>query len=215
MASWRIAPSLGRLRAEVNTRFPRRDKRSDGDLGDVRHLSRSSDHNPYNGYVHAWDVDKDGVDIWAIVRAAIAHPSTNYVIWNRTIWSRAYGFRARRYTGSNPHTMHAHISVMRNSTGRFNTRRWLGATATPKPAAPGPTRTLRLTTPYMRGADVLHAQYKLNLWRLSQRQPRIGQDSVYGPGTRSAMVDFQRRKGLAADGVCGPRTWDALRRVGT
>ncbi|OFI39273.1 hypothetical protein BIU82_15495 [Arthrobacter sp. SW1] len=39
---------------------------------------------------------------------------------------------------------------------------------------------------------------------------RTTQDGIFGPGTKSVVIAFQRSKGLAADGVVGPRTWAAL-----
>ena len=35
-------------------------------------------------------------------------------------------------------------------------------------------------------------------------------DGVFGPRTHAAAVEFQRRSGLEADGIVGPRTWEAL-----
>ena len=36
-------------------------------------------------------------------------------------------------------------------------------------------------------------------------------DGKIGPGTKAAIVEFQRSQGLTADGVVGRRTWEALR----
>lgn len=37
-----------------------------------------------------------------------------------------------------------------------------------------------------------------------------GADSDFGPNTEKAVIEFQRRKGLAVDGICGIDTWTAL-----
>ena len=48
------------LRAQVNKRWPTRDKASDGWWGDRKHAARKSDHNPdAHGWVHALDIDAD------------------------------------------------------------------------------------------------------------------------------------------------------------
>jgi hypothetical protein len=48
------------LRAQVNKRWPTREKASDGWIGDRAHASRKSDHNPDGkGWVHALDIDAD------------------------------------------------------------------------------------------------------------------------------------------------------------
>ena len=110
--SYFLAPSLVKLRDEVNRRHPNRDRSSDGWIGDPSHAARLSDHNPDGrGMVHAIDVDSTGIDVAAFLRAVIGDPRTWYVIHNGTIWSRTYGFAARRYTGSNPHTGHVHVSI--------------------------------------------------------------------------------------------------------
>lgn len=49
------------LRDQLNRRFPKRDKASDGWIGDASHAARFSFHNPdpVTGIVHAIDVDED------------------------------------------------------------------------------------------------------------------------------------------------------------
>lgn len=37
-----------------------------------------------------------------------------------------------------------------------------------------------------------------------------GADGIFGKNTKAAVVDFQKANGLAADGICGPRTWEKL-----
>lgn len=37
-----------------------------------------------------------------------------------------------------------------------------------------------------------------------------GADGIYGAATMTAVKNFQRDHGLKDDGICGPRTWDAL-----
>ncbi|MCW2904943.1 MAG: N-acetylmuramoyl-L-alanine amidase family 2 [Streptosporangiaceae bacterium] len=42
-------------------------------------------------------------------------------------------------------------------------------------------------------------------------KPRLAEDGDFGPATEAAVRAYQKRtKGLAVDGVCGPRTWERL-----
>jgi peptidoglycan hydrolase-like protein with peptidoglycan-binding domain len=68
------------------------------------------------------------------------------------------------------------------------------------PAASGPT--LREGA---RGEAVRFLQSALN-----RQGANVAVDGSFGPNTERAVRDFQRRKGLSADGVVGPRTWGAL-----
>lgn len=129
-----LAPSLVALRSEINRVFPHRDKSSDGWVGDPAHAQRVSDHNPDEsskppGCVDALDVDVDDGDPTKdlrvmLIKRAIAHPSTHYVISNGIIYSREYGFRPRTYTGTNGHYHHVHISILKTAAARVSTRPW-------------------------------------------------------------------------------------------
>lgn len=125
MAAWYLAPSLSVLRGEVDTRWPRRDHTSDGTVGDIAHQARESDHNPNaRNSVDAWDMDKDGVDVWEVIRAFQAHPSSHYWIWNREIADRDTGWRRRAYGGDNPHTQHVHFSIKQTAAAEQNQQAW-------------------------------------------------------------------------------------------
>ncbi|NJK38907.1 MAG: D-alanyl-D-alanine carboxypeptidase [Oscillatoriales cyanobacterium RM2_1_1] len=68
-----------------------------------------------------------------------------------------------------------------------------------------PPRILYLTLPYMEGSDVIRLQTALNRAGIT-----TGTDGVFGPGTELSVMNFQRQKGLVADGVVGPNTYKAL-----
>src|SRR5919112_6383285 len=132
MVSWILVPCLVSLRNEFNAVAPRRDRTSDGSIGDPAHAQTSSDHNPdetgntpyedadSRNEVHAIDVDKDlrkpGWSMQKCVEIIVVRHRTardnrlQNVIYNRRIWSRSWGWTARAYTGSNPHDKHAHFS---------------------------------------------------------------------------------------------------------
>lgn len=123
-----LAHSLVRLRDEVNARWPNRDKTSDGWIGDTSHQARKSDHNPdwdAGGVVRAIDIDIDGIDVDLLLRSVIGDHRVWYVIFNRKIYSRTYGFVARDYNGSNPHEKHVHVSISHSKDAETDTTRWL------------------------------------------------------------------------------------------
>lgn len=69
-----------------------------------------------------------------------------------------------------------------------------------KPVPQPMQRTLSLTHPFMTGEDVKELQRHLS----------ITPDGVFGPGTETALINYQKSQGLKPDGVCGPVTWAAL-----
>ncbi|GIF08643.1 hypothetical protein [Actinoplanes siamensis] len=124
-----LVTCLVTLRAEFNRLSPRRDKSSDGWIGDTAHASRTSDHNPDGaGRVLAIDIDSDGpwpVPFGALVERLRGDPRLEYIIWNRRIASRSRGWTWRTYTGSSdPHTGHAHLSARHDHTGNTSTAPW-------------------------------------------------------------------------------------------
>lgn len=138
-----LAPSLATLRAEINAANPKRDKTSDGWIGDPSHQARKSDHNPdpvVTGVVRAFDCDVDGMDKHEFRRCVIADKRTNYFIQDGQIYSRSNGFRAQKYEGSNKHTSHGHVSIRHGKTYENDTSPWgykSGTTAVPPPPAGG------------------------------------------------------------------------------
>ncbi len=136
---WRVAKSLLTLRDQVNRRAPRRNKASDGTIGDAAHCQRTSDHNPWVrdgrlGVVTAMDITNDprgGCDANTIAEAIRASRDrrVKYIIWNRRIASsrvigRNPAWTWRRYTGPNPHTTHVHISVKPDKANYDSTDDW-------------------------------------------------------------------------------------------
>jgi hypothetical protein len=130
--SYYLAPSLEKLRDEINKKFPKRDRTSDGWIGDTSHAARRSDHNPdwdAGGVVRAIDVDVDDRDPnqnlrTMLLNAAKKDKRTYYIITNGYIYSRTYGFAKRRYTGSNSHHSHVHISIRAGKEFENDTSRW-------------------------------------------------------------------------------------------
>jgi peptidoglycan hydrolase-like protein with peptidoglycan-binding domain len=61
-----------------------------------------------------------------------------------------------------------------------------------------------------RGPAVIDLQNLLN-----KNGAKLTVDGFFGSVTRSAVVAFQQRKGLLADGIVGPRTWIALKAINT
>jgi uncharacterized protein YgiM (DUF1202 family) len=132
--SWRLAKSLETLRAQVNARWPKRSKSSDGTIGDAAHSARRSDHNPNAaGVVCALDITHDpthGPNARKLAEALVASrdPRIKYLISNAQMCLSypANGYPSwtwRPYSG-NAHRQHMHISVQPERARYDSTLAW-------------------------------------------------------------------------------------------
>lgn len=89
------------------------------------------------------------------------------------------------------------------------------ATAAVAPAAAAATgnRVLKLTSPNMKGEDV--RAWQLVLLSSGYDLGKAGADGVFGTGTDTATKDWQKKRGLTADGDVGPGTRAAIGRPPT
>jgi hypothetical protein len=108
-----LAPSLRRLFREVDARWPRRPHNVDGWYRRYVRGARPSDHHPDGkGMVHAVDITSAGISPMTVVALCARNSMpTEYVIYNRRIYSRHRGWMGVRYTGPHPHHDHIHVSI--------------------------------------------------------------------------------------------------------
>jgi peptidoglycan hydrolase-like protein with peptidoglycan-binding domain len=108
-----LAPAVVAALRDANAAWPARSKVSDGTWGDASHQARHSDHNTGDAVDITHD-PKHGPDGEKLAAAAAGDPRISYVISNRKIFNPSFGAVWRPYTGSNPHTHHVHISVLKD-----------------------------------------------------------------------------------------------------
>jgi len=222
--SWRPAKCLSTLKREVDRRWPNRDHRTDGMIGDVAHCGGggTSDHCPNSaGVVRAFDIDVDGIPAhWLAehfrvlgARGDRRLANGGYVIFNRRIASWSHEWRWRTYTGDSPHTDHIHLSVSRDAAGYDKDGAWgiamaqippgQGQSPTPPPRQRHElgSRELRLKNPLMSGTDVAFVQ----------RFTGAEDDGDFGEKTQARVMRYQGIVGLARTGVVGRETWRKMR----
>lgn len=159
-----LTVGLTTVRGEFNQVFPKRDKASDGWIGDTRHQVSVSGHNPDRtgraeyrdgdslDEVRAIDVDKDlrdasgrGVTMETVVQYLVqrarsgAYIPFRYIIYRRRIWSRSDGWKTRTYNGANAHDEHAHFSGDYTQTAD-NWKGSLGLASLVKPVVKPPSK---------------------------------------------------------------------------
>jgi hypothetical protein len=111
------------LREQIDDAYPERDRSSDGWIGDAKHSASKSDHNPdlaNKSVVRALDIDSnlsshksESIYLANQIRLYAKCEKANrisYVIHNKKIASRILNWKWRKYSGSNPHTSHIHVS---------------------------------------------------------------------------------------------------------
>ena len=192
-ASWHLAPSLAQLRREINTRWPSRDKTSDGTIGDAAHSARASDHNPNSrGSVNAIDIDEDGIDAWGLVALLIADPRVYYVIYEGRIWQRKHGFVPRPYTGINAHRKHVHVSIIQSVAAEQNTTPWgvakIGASSSVKPSTGGIITKPSTTNPKPNNQSEEDELMALSKETLNQIATAVLTVPVTANGKKAALV---------------------------
>lgn len=126
-----VAPCLEKLREQLNTINPNRDKVSDGGLGDAAHASRASDHNPdKDGIVCARDFTNNitrGIAGKELVKALTDNPDPriNYIIFDKKITVKGSNLQKwKEYNGANAHRHHVHISVFHDPKLRDSKKAW-------------------------------------------------------------------------------------------
>ena len=112
------------LRLQIDDSYPERDRTSDGWIGDARHSSRNSQHNPdAEGIVRAIDVDRDlsgktkpdlMPDLADQIRLCAKSKKDGgrilYLIFDGRIASSKKNWDWRPYDGLNRHVKHLHVS---------------------------------------------------------------------------------------------------------
>ncbi|TWP43806.1 hypothetical protein FKR81_41925 [Lentzea tibetensis] len=131
--AWRVARSLLTLRDQIDTKFPSRNRASDGYIGDSNHQNTTSDHNPWYGpgIVTAADWTHDpgvgfDIDRFTDELAASRDLRIKYIIANGLVLDSRPQFNPWKwmpYNGSNPHRSHVHLSVVA-SPACDDTRPW-------------------------------------------------------------------------------------------
>jgi hypothetical protein len=125
MKPW-LSKAADTLRDQVNDTFVDRSRKADGWIGDLKHQSRKSDHNPRpSGEVCAIDIDAGLSDEQGISHAladqlrltAKKDKRISYIIHAGKIASAKSLWKFRKYKGINPHHKHIHISFKPNQTG--------------------------------------------------------------------------------------------------
>lgn len=139
------------------------------------------------------------------------------VIWNRKIWSCAHPHAGwRKYSGIDPHTGHLHIELTwaqarkSRSAAAKQWARVLGGSVpkTPQGASSGGSG---VSYKAIKAGDLIKLYTKgetVKKWQ-TEGLGYTGKkaDGYYGPSSQKDTKAFQKKHGLTADGIVGPKTW--------
>ena len=120
----KASPAAIALLRQATALAPKRMKASDGLLPSAAHLKASpnSDHNTGLAVDLTHD-PKNGIDCDVIFEKLKEDERVDYLIFKGKIWSRARRKEGnRKYSGSNPHNKHLHVSIF--STHADDTSPW-------------------------------------------------------------------------------------------
>ena len=122
----KASPAAIAVLQQATALWPKRKKVSDGLLPSLAHIKQNpnSDHNSGLAVDLTHD-PKNGVNCDILFEAFKKDKRVEYLIFKSKIWSRERKDEGnRKYTGSNPHNSHLHISIRADHAS--DTSNWFG-----------------------------------------------------------------------------------------
>jgi hypothetical protein len=224
------------LRDQLNQKFPKRDKRSDGWVGDKAHQARPSDHNPdKNGWVHAIDIDENmgsgegrkGATAREFADQLIKYAREGkdggrlkYVVYENMIASGTHADKFWTWRKGNwGHTQHIHVSFTdkaQNDGSKFDLPIFKN-----EPVAPATSNNQNNATVSVPFPGNAFASFGARNDYVKKMQKQLikkgykipsGATGNYFQQTQKAVQEFYRREmKLTSDGKkMGPKAWNRL-----
>jgi peptidoglycan hydrolase-like protein with peptidoglycan-binding domain len=188
---------------------------------------------PNDQVVVSWTMTLDYFD--AAIETILKRDRVGGFYGQTSVWLKVKGFGYSYFChapdGTSPPFVGAHIvqsvapgisiggvscdvdEIQAADFGGWNLHGLFEVAPTPPPPPPPPEPILRLVTPFMRGSAVLECQKLLTQCGLGYLLEPDGEDGIFGIDTEDAVRDFQASQRLKVDGIVGPLTWAALRKV--
>lgn len=200
---WRVAESLDKLKEQLDKAYPKRSKVSDGGIGDPRHQSKNSDHNPWVdcwrsdlGVVTARDFTHDpkgGLNCHDLAQALVDSQDSRikYIIWyGKIISANRRTWKWRKFRGKNKHVKHLHLSVKPQPTLYDSTLDWQIMSRFKIGSRGDRVKAIQ---------KVLHGLDLVN-----------DIDGIFGKKTEAGVKAYQAINGLEVDGIVGKKTLSAM-----